>query len=56
MIATYAIYPWYPIACEGDDPWTESLTLHTEDPEKTREELQQRLGGWIQLWEITHGG
>ena len=49
MIATYAVYPW----CEGDDPWTESVVITTDDPERTREELQVERGGHIQLWDIS---
>jgi len=52
MIATYAFYDHLPVPCEGDDPIARSMRVETTDAEKTRDQLQEEHGGWIQIWDI----
>lgn len=52
MEAIFALYPHYPIACEGDDPFTDSILVEiSEDQiEEVTKSLQIQFGGYVQFW------
>jgi hypothetical protein len=52
MLVTFALYPAFPIACEGDDTWTDSveLGLLNSTPEEACSWLTELVGGYVQVW------